>query len=157
MQCDKPLSTMRLVIDTNVVLSALLWGGIPRQVLDAVHRGRATAFTSHELIRELSNVLEREKFAAIAAKSGKTPQSLAETYTGVAVLVEPAPLSELRSLRDPKDAFVLACAVAARADAIVTGDLDLGVLKSYRGIVILTPSECLARLEADRVGGLGRT
>ena len=43
---------MRLVVDTNVVVSALLWGGIPRQLLDAIHQRRATAFASGELIPE---------------------------------------------------------------------------------------------------------
>ena len=49
---------MRLVVDTNVVVSALLWGGIPRQLLDAIHQGRATAFASGELIREFRGVLK---------------------------------------------------------------------------------------------------
>jgi putative PIN family toxin of toxin-antitoxin system len=102
---------MRLVVDTNVVVSALLWGGVPRQLLDAIHQGRATAFTSSALIQEFRDVLAREKFAATIAQFGKTPQSLAEGYTGVAILIEAAPLSELGALRDPKDAFVLACTV----------------------------------------------
>ena len=137
---------MRLVVDTNVVVSALLWGGVPRQLLDAIHDGRATAFTSSALIREFRDVLAREKFALSIARLGKTPQSLAESYTGIASLIEPAPLSALGALRDPKDAFVLACAVAAQADAIVSGDLDLGVLKSFRDIPILSPAQCLERI-----------
>ncbi|MBI2316576.1 MAG: putative toxin-antitoxin system toxin component, PIN family [Betaproteobacteria bacterium] len=139
---------MRLVVDTNVAVSALLWGGVPRQLLDAIHQGRATAFTSGDLIREFREVLAREKFAATIAQFGKTPQSLAESYTGIAILVDPAPLLELGALRDPKDALVLACAVAARADAIVSGDIDLGVLKSFGDIPILTPAQCLERMAA---------
>lgn len=139
---------MRLVVDTNVVISALLWGGVPRQLLDAIHQGRASAFASSELIREFREVLARERFAATIARFGKTPQSLAESYTGVAILIEPAPLSQLGTLRDPKDALVLACAVGAQADAIVSGDIDLGVLKSFLDIPILTPAQCLERMTA---------
>ena len=75
-----------------------------------------------------------------------TRQALAEGYSGVAILIEAAPLSELGALRDLTDAFVLACAVAARADAIVSGDIDLSVLESFRDIPILTPAQCLERM-----------
>ena len=109
---------------------------------------RAIAFTSVELIQEFRDVLAREKFAATIARFGETPQSLAESYTGVAIVIDPAPLSQLGTLRDPKDALVLACAVGAQADAIVSGDIDLGVLKSFVGIPILTPAQCLERIGA---------
>jgi predicted nucleic acid-binding protein len=48
--------------------------------------------------------------------------------------------------RDPDDDAVLACAVSARADLIVSGDKDLRVLGSYRGILILSAAEALARI-----------
>ena len=137
---------MRLVVDTNVVVSALLWGGVPRQLLDAIHQGRATAFTSSALVKELREVLAREKFAALIASFGKNPEALAESYTGFAQLIEPATLPDPGALRDLKDAPVLACAIAARVDAIVSGDLDLGVLASFGNIPILTPAECLGRI-----------
>lgn len=52
------------------------------------------------------------------------------------------------SLRDPDDSSVLACAIAAGADVIVTGDADLRTLGSYRGIIILSPSEYVERFKA---------
>jgi hypothetical protein len=61
---------MRLVLDTNVVASGLLWGGIPAQLLDAAQVGEVELFTSRPLLAELSNILARDKFAAaIAATS----------------------------------------------------------------------------------------
>jgi putative PIN family toxin of toxin-antitoxin system len=140
---------MRLVVDTNVVVSALLWGGVPRQLLDAIHHGRASAFTSDALIEELREVLAREKFAALIARFAKSPEVLAESYTGIAQLIEPVPAIDQGELRDPKDAPILACAIAAQADAIATGDLDLLSLGSFQDIAILTAADCLGRIAAE--------
>jgi putative PIN family toxin of toxin-antitoxin system len=54
---------MRIVVDTNVVVSALLWGGPPRAVLTAAHEQRITLYTSAPLIAELEDVLSRDKLA----------------------------------------------------------------------------------------------
>lgn len=64
-------------------------------------------------------------------------------YREIAEIVEPAPL-EASTLRDPDDAAVLACALAARAEAIVTGDADLHALGRYQGISILSATAVLA-------------
>ena len=52
---------MRLVLDTNIVVSGLLWGGVPRQLLELGRDGQITFFTSSALLDELVNVLEREE------------------------------------------------------------------------------------------------
>ena len=57
---------MRIVADTNVIVSAFLWGGVPRQLLNAVEEGRRELFTSRALIAELEEVLSREKPARAA-------------------------------------------------------------------------------------------
>ena len=106
---------MRAVLDTNVVASALLWGGTPERLIEAAGEGALELFTSEALLAEL-----------------------AET-------VEVAPVEEA-ALRDPDDAAVLACAVAARADAIVSGDDDLHALGDYRGIPVLSPAQALKRI-----------
>ena len=66
-------------------------------------------------------------------------------YREIAETVETVPLEET-ALRDPDDAAVLACALAARVDAIVSGDDDLHALGSYPGIPVPSPADCLRRI-----------
>ena len=138
---------MRLVADTNVIVSAFLWGGIPRQLLDAVEAQRLELFTSRALIVELEDVLSREKFTAQLRRTHFTSAYLLARYTQLATLVAPAEVTA-PALRDPDDRHVLACARAARADLIVSGDKDLRVLKTYRRIRIVSAAEALALIAA---------
>ena len=55
---------MRVVLDTNVVASALLWGGTPERLIEAAGEGSFECFTSEALIAELAGILSRAKFAA---------------------------------------------------------------------------------------------
>lgn len=138
---------MRIVADTNVVVSAFLWGGIPRQVLDAVRAHEATLYTSPALLAELTEVLAREKFAPRFEATGLTPARLLDRYRALATLIEPAPLPTPVT-RDPDDDPILACALAARADLIVSGDDDLLSLGDYEGIPIRTAAQALKRIES---------
>lgn len=113
---------MRLVLDTNVVASALLWGGIPGQLLHAARENRFELFTSAPLLVELTEILSRHKFDKKIAASGFAIEQLVERYALLAAPVHPASIS--RTVRDPDDDAVLATALEARADAIGTGDQD---------------------------------
>lgn len=136
---------MRIVADTNIIVSAFLWGGTPRRLLDAVEAQRLELFTSRALIAELEDVLLRAKFSEQLRQTRFTPAFLLARYTQLATLIAPAELS-VSELRDPDDAHVLACALAAQADAIVSGDADLRTLGNYQAIPILSPADCLRRL-----------
>lgn len=139
---------MRLVLDTNVVLSALLWRGTPYQLLTAI-RSRSEAihlFSSEALLLELAEVLRRPHLAKPLAAIGRSPaQVLADYAVSVEVLV---PTEIPRVVRDPDDDQVVACAIKAQADAIVSGDNDLLSLQSYQGIPILTARQALERIKA---------
>lgn len=135
---------MRIVVDTNVVVSAFLWGGTPRRILDAVEAQRIELFTSRVLIAELEDVLSREKFAALLRRTRFTSAFLLARYTQLATLLTPVEIT-VAELRDPDDVHVLACALAARAEAIVSGDADLHALGSYQGIAVLSPADCVKR------------
>ena len=138
---------MRIVADTNVVVSAFLWGGVPRRILDAADELRIQLFTTHTLVAELEDVLSRGKFAQRLTQSRFTPAYLLARYTELATVIVPEEVTA-STLRDPDDAAVLACALAARVDAIVSGDGDLLTLGSYRGIPILTAALCVQRCGA---------
>ena len=136
---------VHVVADTNTVVSGLLWHGPPRQVLDAAHLGTIRLSTSASLLAELSDVLQRPKFAERLARANVTPHTLVFGYAALARLVVPAPIGPV-VVADPDDDAVLACAVAAQAEVIVSGDRALLALESYEGIPIITAAQLMARI-----------
>ena len=81
---------MRLVLDTNVVASGLLWNGAPARLLDAAQTGELELFTSTRLLAELAGILTRAKFAkALAVAGDKHLHSLGGMYNGIRI-VRPA-------------------------------------------------------------------
>jgi uncharacterized protein len=135
---------MRLVFDTNIAVSALLWHGPPRQLLDQIIDGSAVElYSSPVLLNELSEVLGRPKFAQRINAAGLTVEMLLADYVDLVSTVLPIPLTQPVS-RDPDDDAVLACAIAANANAIVSGDRDLLVRKIFQNISIVTASQMIA-------------
>jgi putative PIN family toxin of toxin-antitoxin system len=128
-----------VVLDTNVLFAALVAHGLCREVFRRAVRAKAVV-TSEPLVEELEDILTR--------KLRPTPAVtyfLAELRRNVKV-VRPGPLTA-PICRDPDDEVVLATAVAAQAEVIVTGDADLLVLKEYQGIRILSPRQFLEFLD----------
>ncbi len=136
---------MRVVADTNVVVSGLLWRGNPRRVLDAARDGIIELFTSPVLLEELEDVLKREKFAVRLENAGVSVAELIEGYAALATVTDAAPIAPI-VIRDPDDDAVLACAIASEAEIIASGDDDLLSLKSHQDIRILTAAELLNEL-----------
>jgi len=135
---------VRVVADTNTVVSALPWGGPPAAVLTAAREGRITLCTSATLIAELEDVLAREKFATRIAQVGSTVAQLLAGYRALVTLVRPFALAP--TTRDPDDDHVLACALGAEASLIVTRDRDLLVLGTFQEIRILPAHQALAAI-----------
>jgi putative PIN family toxin of toxin-antitoxin system len=140
---------VRLVLDTNVVLSGLLWTGSPMRIIAAAQAGEAELFTSRALLGELYRCLARAKFARQVAISGIGREELFFGYVELATALAPQPIAPV-ILADPADDHVLACALAARAHAIVSGDRHLLALAAFRDIPVLTPADALARIAAGR-------
>ena len=136
---------MRVVADTNTVVSGLLWHGAPREVLDAARSAKIELFTSSILLAELEDVLGRDKLSKRLKLVGATVPELVRGYAALGKFVTPLTITPV-ILEDPDDDHVLACAVAAHAEVITSGDRHLLSLKTYEGIDILKPAELVARM-----------
>lgn len=140
---------MRLVLDTNVVVSALLWGGEPLRLFGYAADGTVTLHTSPVLLGELGEVLTRSHLAErLVSQQRDIAEALAH-YAEMSVVVAPEAVPRVVP-DDPDDDEVIAAAVAAQATAIVSGDKDLLRLGNHEAehgeIAILTVAEALARI-----------
>ena len=128
---------MRVVFDSNIFVSALtLPGGKADAAVLRVIDCEVTLVISHEIIDEVLTVLAR-KFSRDAEALSRVAINLAE----IGETVRPA--ERLRVLDDDSDNRILECAIAGRAEAIVTGDKAMLALKTYRHIRIISLSEFL--------------
>jgi putative PIN family toxin of toxin-antitoxin system len=139
---------MKLLLDTNVLVSAFLWQGVPGRLIELAIEQEIQLVTSRVLLDELADVLPRKKLAKKVAATGLTPTQIVLNYRRLAQLVTTRKLSQAVS-RDADDDHVIACAIAAQADLIVSGDEHLLSLKIHQNIPILTPAEALRRIEAQ--------
>lgn len=131
---------MRVLLDTNVIISALLFGGKPRSILQSVITKQHVAITSPMLLSELADVF-RKKFGYETQAVVAVDQQLRKQC--VIVL----PKEAIDVLSDMPDNRVLEAAVEGACEVIITGDTDLLTLKKYRSIRILTPNEFLWMIE----------
>jgi len=136
---------VRLVLDTNTALSGLLWGGTPGRLIDAAAAGRIELASSAALLAELQGVLTREKFARPLAQRALTVGDVFDGYAALVVIVTPAAIAPTIA-QDPADDHVLAAAVAAHADLIVSGDAHLLDLMSFQGIPIVNATSAVERV-----------
>lgn len=139
---------MRFVLDTNLLVSGLLFSGLPRQLLNAARAGEFELCTSEVLLAELLDVLTREKFALRLAQAGLAAHSLVDDLRRLAVVVSPVSVPRVVPT-DPDDDHVLAAALTGVADLVASGDKrDLLPLRSYVGIPIVTAQEAMQRIAA---------
>ena len=103
-------------------------------------------FLSLPMLLELQETLLRPKFAQRLAARNESAESLTERFRAACLEAVPIHFTFPVELRDPDDVHVLACAVSAEADLIVTGDHDLLTLRAFQGIPIVDAAETLARL-----------
>jgi uncharacterized protein len=131
---------VRALLDTNVVISAVLFGGLPRQILKAALEGGLDVITSPALLAELERVLTR-KFAF----NSTTAASIRSELEALGRVVEPASIK--RVTKSSADDLVLAAAIAGEVDVIVTGDRELLDIATYENIRIESPRTFLEGLE----------
>jgi putative PIN family toxin of toxin-antitoxin system len=142
---------VRIVLDTNVVMSALLWRGKPYLLLQAIRlRGDMQLYSSAALLEELADVLTRPSATKRLALIGKTVHEVLADYVEAIELVEPASVPRVVP-SDADDDHVIAAAVAAGATLIVSGDSDLLSMGNHQGIEIIS-----AAMAAETVGVTGK-
>lgn len=128
---------MRVVFDTNILVSALVFpGGRGEAALARVLEETDALLIAKAILDELLGVLAR-KFSRSAEELARTALFLSD----IAVSVRPR--RRLRVVKDEPDNRILECAIAGRADAIVTGDRALLALRTYRDVRILSLREYL--------------
>ena len=140
---------MRIVLDTNVVLSALLWRGTPHHLLAAIgQRSSIQLYSSTALLEELAEVLTRPSATKRLALIGRSAREVLADYVEAIELVEPASVPRV-VVGDVDDDQVIAAAVTARADLIVSGDRKhLLPLGNHQGIDIVDAAEAVRRIAA---------
>lgn len=122
------------VLDTNVIVSGVLFGGDPAQILLRAAQGDFDFLISDAILEELTGVLQRPKFKL---PTGFVEQLRAELAHSTRLIVTHSRLKAVET--DPDDNRILECALDGKADYIVTGDSDLLQMKTFRKIHIVTP------------------
>lgn len=137
------------MLDTNTLVSGVISdGGPPRRLLDAARTQTFEMCSSTVLLAELLDVLSREKFAARLTQAYLTPLNIVGELRRMARIVAPESVPRVIE-NDPDDDHVIACAVAAQVDLIVSGDKHLLSLGGqYKGIRIVSPAEALEFIKA---------
>lgn len=125
---------LKVVVDTSVYIAAVLTSGLSEDVLRLIYQGYAELYCSDDIFHELTSRLDDKPFNV---ESDKATRALQEIKS-VAHFVKPQPIEESR-LRDPGDLHILECAVAAKANIIVTFDKDLLSLKEAHVIGVVHP------------------
>ena len=130
---------MRIVLDTNVLISGIFFGGIPSRILDEWGLDRFSVYASPSILDEYLRVIDR-------MRSTEAHKAMADQWSAmlpkVCRMVPDQRLSHPVS-RDPSDDKFIACALNAKAAYLVTGDLDLKTLPPQSGFKIVSPKDFL--------------
>ncbi|MBT8363883.1 MAG: putative toxin-antitoxin system toxin component, PIN family [Deltaproteobacteria bacterium] len=131
----------KVVLDTNVLISGILFGGNPRQILELVIQGKIDAYISPAIFTEFKEVLIRSKFGLTAEKCFSIAKEVEDIFRFV------FPQITVDLIRDdPDDNIILECALAADVKYIITGDPHLLNLGSFEKIKIMSPATVVTEL-----------
>jgi putative PIN family toxin of toxin-antitoxin system len=137
---------LRILLDTNIYVSAILFKGKPRLVLQELVDERVLAFISNEILKELEDTLSKPKFKL----NNDFVQIVLSEIRDITKLISISPLNSYLELRDRNDYHILEAAYSAKVDFLVTGDKDLLSLKNIPDFKIVPPEEFLRIKEEDK-------
>lgn len=126
---------MKIVIDTNVLISGVFFGGFPKKILSSVVKRETIACATAEIINEYEEIVQE----MIDRKQGHINRNILAPLIQAIEIIEPVTHIELS--RDPDDDKFIECAKDSQALYIVSGDKDLLVIGQYQGIQIVTAKE----------------
>ena len=138
---------MKIVIDTNVAVSGLLWDGPPNQILKWVQGGTLTVLACEETVSELKRVLQYKRFAKRLSALELLPTEVFAYYSNLVFFVPTPDFIPDEIVEDPFDNLFLALAYENGSRLIISGDAHLLELKAYKSIQIVTPSEACQVIE----------
>jgi len=130
---------MRIVVDTNVVISGVFFGGAPRRILEAIVQSKLTACASAEIVAEYEEIVDE----MISRKQGHLNRDILFPLIRSMQIVPT--VSDEKVCRDPDDDKFINCAKDSGSVYIVSGDKDLLVIETYEGIQIITAAEFCAK------------
>lgn len=129
---------MKVVLDTNILISAIVFGGKPRDIFKRILSGKLRFAVSKEILNEVEGVLSGKKFRYPLQAVHEIRNAIEELGENV------VPDKRIdRIIKDPDDNRILECALAANADFIISGDNHLLELKVFKGIQIINPADFL--------------
>ncbi|MGQ0638144.1 MAG: putative toxin-antitoxin system toxin component, PIN family [Nitrososphaerota archaeon] len=135
---------LRVVLDTNVLVSAIIRNGKPRKLLQRGIGGKYKILSSREILEELAEVLQRPKFKTTREDIINIVSALIESVENVLIKSNLHVVSN-----DPDDNIIINTALDGNDDYIVSGDEDIKTLKSYQQIEIVSVSEMLKILDKN--------
>ena len=138
---------MKVIVDTNVALSGLLWQGPPNQILKWAREGVLELVACEETVAELKRVLGYRRFSKRLMELRTSPVEAAAYYINLALFVPTTEILPDQISEDPFDNLFLALASENNARLIISGDHHLLELKTYSDIQIVTPSEACQVIE----------
>lgn len=141
---------MRIVIDTNIWISGLLWRGLPWKLLCLAEAGEVELCIAPSMLIELAEVLSYERLQPRLEQLGLIPAELVAYAMNLASILE-VPEGSPIVVADPDDDVFLHCAVIAGAACVVSGDDHLLDLGTYADIPILTVRDFLAQEFSDQI------
>ncbi len=135
----------KIVLDTNVWVSALLWGDKPAEIVKAAEEGRVTIFVSEQIIGEITQVLDYPKLKTVHQELGLRNSDLIESILKITKFVQVTEKIQVVKEHQADDKFI-ECASAAKARYLVSGDKHLLKIGSYKGTQIISVSDFLKAL-----------
>lgn len=135
---------LRVVADTNIYISAMIFGGLPEKILILAKQGNFQLFISPAIFQEIEGVFAK-KFAWDDIEIAPALKAIRQATR----LVMPVSSPHIIVKKDPSDDRILECAIAAHAHIIVTGDSHLRAFHGLQGIEIIKPRDFLDSLQTS--------
>ena len=134
---------MKVILDTNVLISGTFWTGNSFRILDLIDKNKLRNITSKEIIKEYYEVINSDEIIdKVEDKKLKMLKIAHKVINNSEIVVPSVKINIIKD--DPDDNKILECAIAGNVDCIVSNDKHLLKLKEFKGIKILTPKEFLS-------------